>query len=377
MPDIKPIEREILLADKKASFCALISCSRPQKYIFTLDIYSYLRYEHPSRHLGWWRFPLYPGKYKVQFNLDFKQIHPHSIIQGLDDKTDRATDCWCNENYQFDPMQDIQLVFRNSKGKVLLIKNVLMKVDKPAQREKEFYERVHAQEEYTVQGPFLPQLHLSKLAKLRNIFLKYIPSGSKVLDLACGRSLFTEIEKDWEFQVFSFDIDRNLILHRAQVCPQNQWMVADAVSIPFRNQSFDALFAGEIIEHLSDTIQALREWSRVLKPKGLLILTTPNNKRLSNLIDGSTRPISPDHLHELSYNELKDELLPKAGFYIIEVKGVYLELLLNWLSRQPKYDYLQRKGNIRRYTALIKLFCRLGGFFPRYALSLIFLCRKK
>jgi 2-polyprenyl-3-methyl-5-hydroxy-6-metoxy-1,4-benzoquinol methylase len=377
MPNIKPLEKEIWLIDKKASFSALISCRQPKKYIFTLDIYSYLRYEHPKRHLGWWRLPLYKGKYKVQFNLDFSRIHRDSIMQRFENNTDIPIDCWYNENYEFDPMQDIQLVFRNSKGKVLLIQNVLMKVDKPAQKKKEFYQQVHAQEEYTVQGPFLPTLHLSKLAKLRKIFLKNIPKGAKVLDVSCGRSLFTEIDEEWTFQVFSFDIDRNLISQRSQVCPQNHWLVADALSIPFKNESFDVLFAGEIIEHLPDPVETLKEWRSMLKPDGLLIITTPNNQRLSNLIDGSTRPISPDHLRELSYAELKDDILPKAGFEIIDIKGVYLELFLNWFSHQPKYDYLQRKGNIPRNAYLIKFLCKLGSLFPRYALSLIFLCKKK
>jgi ubiquinone/menaquinone biosynthesis C-methylase UbiE len=376
MPNIKPLEKEIWLVDKKASFSALISCRKPEKYIFTLDIYSYLRYEHPKRHLGWWRLPLYKGKNTASFELDFSHINKNSIIQRYADKTNSPIDCWYNEEYEFDPMQDIQLVFRNNKGKVLLIQNVIMKVDKPAQKKKEFYERVHAQEEYTVQGPFLPALHLSKLAKLRKIFLRNIAAGARVLDVSCGRSLFTEIEEDWHFRVVSFDIDRNLIFQRSQVCPQNHWLVADALSIPFRNESFDVLFAGEIIEHLPDPIEALREWRRVLKPEGLLILTTPNNQRLGNLIDGSTRPISPDHLRELSYSELKDEILPQAGFKIIDIKGVYLELFLNWLSSQPKYDYLQRKGNIPRNAYLIKLLCKAGSLFPRYGLSLIFLCRK-
>ena len=377
MPKIKPLQKEIILADRKASFSALISCRRPEKYVFTLDIYSYLRYEHPRRHLGWWRFPLYQGKNLAHFHLDFSHIQRDSILQSLENRSDQPIDCWFNQNYEFDLMQDIQLVFRNKKGKVLLIQNVLMKLDKYEPLKKEFYEQVHAQEEYTLQGPFLPLLHRSKLAKLRSIFLKYVPNGAEVLDVACGRSLFTEIEEDWKFQVFSFDIDKNLILQRSLVCPQNRWLVADALAIPFREQSFDALFAGEIIEHLPDVDQTLREWRRVLKQGGLLILTTPNKFRLSNLIDRSARPISPDHLNELSFAELRDELLPGAGFEVLKVKGVYLELLLNWFSRQPKYDYLQRKGNIPRNAAIIKLLCRLGSLAPRYALSLIFLCRKK
>ena len=75
-----------------------------------------------------------------------------------------------------------------------------------------------------------------------------------------------------------------------------RWLVADAHPLPFRDAAFDALFAGELIEHLPDPRPALAEFRRVLRPGGALILTTPNRLRLANLADGSERPYSPDHL---------------------------------------------------------------------------------
>ncbi|WP_300464816.1 class I SAM-dependent methyltransferase, partial [uncultured Nocardioides sp.] len=45
-----------------------------------------------------------------------------------------------------------------------------------------------------------------------------------------------------------------------------QWLVCDADHAPFADQQFDALFAGEIIEHMPDVPATLAEWYRVLKP---------------------------------------------------------------------------------------------------------------
>jgi methionine biosynthesis protein MetW len=47
-------------------------------------------------------------------------------------------------------------------------------------------------------------------------------------------------------------------------------------AFPFRSESFDVVVAGEIIEHMTDPDHFLREITRVLKPGGHCILTTPN-----------------------------------------------------------------------------------------------------
>lgn len=47
-------------------------------------------------------------------------------------------------------------------------------------------------------------------------------------------------------------------------------------SIDFSDNTFDLIFAGEIIEHIYDTDLFVSELKRVLKPDGILIITTPN-----------------------------------------------------------------------------------------------------
>lgn len=47
-------------------------------------------------------------------------------------------------------------------------------------------------------------------------------------------------------------------------------------SIPFGDGSFDAIFCGEVIEHLVDPDQLLDEIARLLSPAGVCVLTTPN-----------------------------------------------------------------------------------------------------
>jgi SAM-dependent methyltransferase len=52
-------------------------------------------------------------------------------------------------------------------------------------------------------------------------------------------------------------------------------IVSDITSIPEPDLSFDAIMCIEVLEHLPDPVQAIKEFSRLIKPKGHLILTAP------------------------------------------------------------------------------------------------------
>ena len=52
-------------------------------------------------------------------------------------------------------------------------------------------------------------------------------------------------------------------------------IVSDITSIPEPDSSFDAIMCIEVLEHLPDPVQAIKEFSRLIKPKGHLILTAP------------------------------------------------------------------------------------------------------
>ncbi len=50
---------------------------------------------------------------------------------------------------------------------------------------------------------------------------------------------------------------------------------ADGTSLPFPNDTFDVIVATDVLEHIQDDSAALREWRRVLRPGGKIIITVP------------------------------------------------------------------------------------------------------
>ncbi|HEY6552731.1 MAG TPA: class I SAM-dependent methyltransferase, partial [Vicinamibacteria bacterium] len=180
----------------------------------------------------------------------------------------------------------------------------------------------------------------------------------------------------WPFRIIASDVDHELLRSRQAEFEEVRFLVGDAEPLPFRDGAFDAVFAGELIEHLPDPRPGVAEFRRVLRPGGTLILTTPNRMRLANVADGSERPYSPDHLSELSYDEVH-ALLEAEGFEIRRATGLHLELLLNWFSAMPKLDRLQRGWNRPWAVPLMRLLLAAGGLWPRYALDLVFVARRR
>jgi SAM-dependent methyltransferase len=97
------------------------------------------------------------------------------------------------------------------------------------------------------------------------------PSGGRVLDAAAGDRWVSRSLAEMGFDVTSADIeftDRPL--------PANCVEANLNERLPFEASSFDGVVSIETIEHLENPWFFLRELSRILRPGGFLILSTPN-----------------------------------------------------------------------------------------------------
>ena len=117
----------------------------------------------------------------------------------------------------------------------------------------------------------------------RNQFLKTelakIPNGLKILDAGAGELKNKPICQHLEY--VSQDICEYDGRGNAQGLHMGTWdtneidLVCDIVDIPVSNQSFDAIICSEVFEHLPDPVLAVKEFSRILKKGGTLVLTAP------------------------------------------------------------------------------------------------------
>ena len=105
-------------------------------------------------------------------------------------------------------------------------------------------------------------------------------------------------------------------------------IISDIKAIPEDNESFDAILCSEVFEHVPDPTEALKEFSRLLKPGGTLITTAP----FSSLVH-----FAPYHFCSGFSRYWYEYHLPNFGFEIIELtpNGDWFSLLKQEIFRFP------------------------------------------
>ncbi len=110
-------------------------------------------------------------------------------------------------------------------------------------------------------------------------FKKYVKDGDTVLDLGCGNGRLYEVFKDMSIQYVGADNSPSLIEEAKKKWPENEFVVADALDLPFEDGKFDIVFMVAILHHLPSEelrLKVLENIKRVLKDDGILIMTNWN-----------------------------------------------------------------------------------------------------
>ncbi len=114
---------------------------------------------------------------------------------------------------------------------------------------------------------------------------KYCEPGETVLDLGCGGGgKFTAWAAEAGFDATGMDISKKAVDMARRGFPGGDFrMLNSDGSIPAEDQTFGAVWCSEVIEHILEVDNFLKEIRRVMKPGGILILTTPYHGFIKNL----------------------------------------------------------------------------------------------
>ncbi|KUG06090.1 class I SAM-dependent methyltransferase [Solirubrum puertoriconensis] len=96
-----------------------------------------------------------------------------------------------------------------------------------------------------------------------------------LLEIGCsGGPLLLRLRESGFSNITGIDISpRAIELAHRRGLPNSFAM--DATKLDFADESFDIIIASDVLEHIEDEAQALREWHRVLRPGGRLIVFVP------------------------------------------------------------------------------------------------------
>ncbi len=169
----------------------------------------------------------------------------------------------------------------------------------------------------------MPEDHMDKLYNAGNFLVRYVhnnrlqnitnqlPNESElsVLDAGCGEGHLLEklAKKNPQNIHYGADLTELALDKARQRCPKAKYLLTDLSKIDLPDNYFNIIVCTETIEHIDDYQGVLKEFKRLLKPGGILIMTFPNEFwwTVSRLLLGR-RPIRViDHVNFFTIKKMK------------------------------------------------------------------------
>jgi SAM-dependent methyltransferase len=144
-------------------------------------------------------------------------------------------------------------------------------------------------------------------------------AGRDVLEAGCGEGYGADLISRVARRVIALDYDEATVAHVRARYRRVEVIHGNLAQLPLPDASVDVVVNFQVIEHLWDQAQFVGECARVLRPSGLLMVSTPNRITFS---PGRDTPVNPFHTRELDAGELT-ELLVDAGFASVSMSGVF------------------------------------------------------
>ncbi|MGQ9756922.1 MAG: class I SAM-dependent methyltransferase [Actinomycetota bacterium] len=184
-----------------------------------------------------------------------------------------------------------------------------------------------------------------KEARLLYDLLRPEPDSS-ILEVGCGGGAFLAFLETRGHRAVGVDILEEAVRLARQAAPRSAVRLADASRLPFPDAEFDRLVSHHLVEHLTDLKGALREWRRVLRPGGIMVICTPNRLYPSPRIFED-----PGHVHLYSRAEL-EEVVGESGFRVTGSFTVFPHLFRD-------------RASVKVGVPLYRVFYRLPRFRER------------
>lgn len=143
--------------------------------------------------------------------------------------------------------------------------------------------------------------------RVRETIIREIPHNvNLILDVGCGSGWVAKEFLGKNKKVISLDISKkNPSIVKQLYQSQNHLpLVADSFKLPFHSESVDCVIASEIIEHVIDPKEFLRELFRVVKKGGKVVISTPYKEKIRYVLCVYCNKKTPVNAHLHSFDEI-------------------------------------------------------------------------
>jgi len=162
--------------------------------------------------------------------------------------------------------------------------------------------------------------------RFRNVESVIKPVKGRILDIGSADGVFSKhiLDKSGAKEIIGIDALEGSIAWAKKhwkTETRMKFMVADAHKLPFKDKSFDAVFALEVLEHVFEPVKVLQEIQRVLKKDGYAVFLVPAETFVFQLVwffwtKGKGKIWKQTHLHAYSGDFLV-KLAKVLGFHIV------------------------------------------------------------
>ena len=196
--------------------------------------------------------------------------------------------------------------------------------------------------------------------------------GRLFLDIGCSDGRVEERFGKYKDRFVGIDIDEKAL--RAAKGGYLKAVLADAVHLPFKDESFDGIICSEVMEHIKDDHQAAKEIARVLKRDRALVVSVPNGefenmflfkslarnyyKRLENIVLHVRKGYTVSGIKRLFESE---SLRLQKYEYDLKAVGAFFHLFLWFLYSHQETKF--RRFILRSYIRLLAVLA------PMYSLD--------
>lgn len=177
----------------------------------------------------------------------------------------------------------------------------------------------------------------------KEYLLSQIGRGKRVLDVGCLGGRVSQLIMEQNNEVWGVEVNPTA----AEIARKRGIKVKIANiedGLPFEDNQFDIVNAGEVIEHLYDTKNFFEEAHRVLRERGILLFTVPNLNSIENrirvvtggylnIVGAYPEDHFGNHVRVFNLSKVK-ELCEQTGFKICDVRGILqLESKGKWIDQ--------------------------------------------
>lgn len=184
----------------------------------------------------------------------------------------------------------------------------------------------HDDDPYTVRSNITSAFHQRRFTTtLQLIEDCAAPGPLRILDLGCGEGHLTgEIKKRFpSAEVHGLDYSMAAVDFAVGEFPDIEFVLADGLNPPYPPDYLDVVICNNIWEHVPDPLRLLEGITRILKPGGVVVISTPSRFRFGNvlriLVGQAPKLVSTLHVTEYTVGQVHEQL--RFGGYEIVHSG--------------------------------------------------------